>query len=314
VTNTPPCPNNSRFLLKLKTIINKALEIIAILVWDDPSFFSDSIEKISIEASLIFQIDWKSKIATTFIVSISMGIHIFDLFSTIYSLIPRIPRIKITGISRFGTAVRPGVKTLQGGLLNTREYFIPKHSVFACKTLINLQPAIAIAKQQLPILKRWFSGIYLAIQTKLSCLSCACSRISKLLMSSSILAAADKEPEEQYTHMPKRVLHRIKRKNYLKKMIMKPFSRIESLIRNKIESVIKNRIESSTKSLCTIEEYNYIKIAEIKIDPVFMIEPTDRPPPALWGLVSRFSHVIFPEIQSSMQRSGKWSDAVSEMF
>jgi hypothetical protein len=274
------------------------------LAWYKPSFFLDSIEIISTQASLISQIDWKSKISIIYNVSISMGLHIFDLFSTIYSLIPRIPRIKITGMSRFGTAVHSGVKTLQGGLLKTREYFIPKHSAFACKTLINLQPAIAIAKQQLPILKRWFSGIYLAIQTKLSCLSCACSRIPELLMSFSILAAADKETEEQYTHMPKRVLHRIKRKNYLRKMIKKPFSRIESLI--------KNRIESSTKSLCTIEEYNYIPIAEIKIDRVCMIEPTDRPPPGFWGLVLRLSHVIFPEIQSSSQRSGKWSIAVSE--
>jgi hypothetical protein len=115
-------------------------------------------------------------------------------------------------------------------------------------------------------------------------------------MSYSTVADAEKETEEQYTHMPKRVLHRIKRKNYLRKMIKKPFSRIESMI--------KNTIESSTKSLCTIEECNYIPIAEIKIDPVCMIEPTDRPPPGFWGLVLRLSHVIFREIQSSSQRSG----------
>jgi hypothetical protein len=68
-----------------------ALEIIACLVWYQPSFFVDSIEFISLQTSLISQIDWKSKIETIYNVSISIGLHICHLFSTSYSLIPRIP-------------------------------------------------------------------------------------------------------------------------------------------------------------------------------------------------------------------------------
>jgi hypothetical protein len=163
-----------------------------------------------------------------------MGLHIFDVFSTLHLLITKSTRINTKGMSRFRTVVRSGVKTSQRGFLKTREYCIPKHSVFVSKTLINLQPVIVKVKQQLPILNRWFSGIYLACHTSLSCLS------------------------------------------------------------------------------CTIEEYDYIPIAEIKTDPVHMIEPTDRPPPAIWYLVLRLWSAIFPEIRSSSRRNGKWSMAVSE--
>jgi hypothetical protein len=134
------------------------------------------------------------------------------------------------------------VKTLLGGLLKTCEYLIQMQSVFACKTLIPLQSVIAIAQEQLPILIRWLSGISKVLHTQLSCLSCACRRVPELFKSLAIvsktyldLATSDKETEPQYTHMPKKVLHRIKRKNYFKRMIEKPFDRIERLIKNRKE-------------------------------------------------------------------------------